>query len=162
MNRRMNRRMSRQMSRQISRQKQLGFTLIEVLIAAVIMFTVLATASLSFRGAVTASERASRTTELLAPLPWITSTIRDSLRDRVLEAPTPEYSGNGALFGVDYRFHAELVRFGSPPPRFDPDAMDFVEYAPRFGLYDVELTLDREGETSSFIYQELAWQPLEL
>lgn len=146
----------------MSRQKQRGFTLIEVLIAAVIMFTVLATATLSFRGTLTASERATRTTELLAPLPWITSTIRDSLRDKVLEAPTPEYSGDGAIFGVDYRFHAELVRFGSPPPRFDPDAQDFIEYAPRFGLYDVELTLEREGYSSSFIYQELAWRPLEL
>ena len=27
---------------------------------------------------------------------------------------------------------------------------DFIEYAPRFGLYDVELTLEREGETSRF------------
>ena len=149
------------MSRQIRRQKQLGFTLIEVLIAAVIMFTVLATATLSFRGALVASERATRTTELLAPLPWITSTIRDNLRDRVLEAPTPEYSGDGALFGVDYRFRAELVSFAPPPPRFDPDVADFIEYAPRFGLYDVELTLEREGESSSFIYQELAWRPLE-
>lgn len=145
----------------MSRQTQRGFTLVEVLIAAVIMFTVLATATLSFRGALVASERASRTTELLAPLPWITSTIRDSLRDRVLETPTTEYSGDGALFGVDYRFRAELVRFAPPPPRFDPDVADFIEYPPRFGLYDVELTLEREGESSRFIYQELAWRPLE-
>lgn len=143
----------------LSRQR--GFTLIEVLIAAVIMFTVLATATLSFRSALIASERATRTTELLAPLPWITSTIRDSLRAKVLETPMPEYSGDGAVFGVDYRFRAALVRFGSPPRRFDPDAMDFIEYPPRFGLYDVELTLEREGERDSFIYQELAWRPLE-
>ena len=145
----------------MSRQTQRGFTLVEVLIAAVIMFTVLATATLSLRGALVASERAARTTELLAPLPWITSTIRDSLRDRVLETPTTEYSGDGALFGVDYRFRAELVRFAPPPPRFDPDVADFIEYPPRFGLYDVELTLEREGESSRFIYQELAWRPLE-
>lgn len=146
---------------QVSRQTQRGFTLVEVLIAAVIMFTVLATATLSFRAALTASERATRTTELLAPLPWITSTIRDDLRDRVLEMPTPEYSGDGALFGVDYRFRAELVSFAPPPSRFDPDVADFIDYAPRFGLYDVELTLEQEGETSSFIYQELAWRPLQ-
>lgn len=158
----MTERMTRQCSRKTIRQKQLGFTLIEVLIAAVIMFTVLATATLSFRSALTASERASRTTELLAPLPWITSTIRDRLRDRVLESPTPEYSGDGAIFGVDYQFDAELVRFAPPPPRFDVDAREFVKYAPRFGLYDVQLTLERDGETSSFIYQELAWRPHEL
>ena len=145
----------------MSAQKQGGFTLVEVLIAAVIMFTVLATATLSLRGAMTASERASRTAELLAPLPWITSTIRDSLRDKVNSVATQEHSGEGAMLGVDYRFRAELVSLGAPPPRFDPEAQDFVEYAPRFGLYDVELTLEREGETSSFIYQELAWRPLE-
>lgn len=143
------------------RQRQRGFTLVEVLIAAVIMFTVLATATLSLRGAMTASERASRTTELLAPLPWITTTIRDNLREKVNDMATPEHSGEGVLFGVDYRFRAELVRLGAPPPRFDAVAADFIEYSPRFGLYDVELTLEREGETSRFIYQELAWRPLE-
>jgi len=122
---------------------------------------VLATATLSLRGAMTASERASRTTELLAPLPWITSTIRNSLRERVNEVATSEHSGDGVMLGVDYRFRAELVRSGAPPPRFDPEMQDFIEYAPRFGLYDVELTLEREGETSRFIYQELAWRPLE-
>ena len=59
---------------------QRGFTLIEVLIAAVIMFTVLATATVSLRAAMHASERASRTAELLAPLPWITPTIAERLR----------------------------------------------------------------------------------
>lgn len=138
--------------------KERGFTLVEVLIAAVIMFTVLATATVSLRGAMYASERASKTTELLAPLPFITPTIREILRDN----PSPERSGEGAMFGVEYRFHASTARFGSPPARFDPDVTDFVEYPPRFRLYDVELELERDGEKESFIYQELAWLPLGL
>ena len=136
---------------------QAGFTLVEVLIAATIMFTVLATAALSLRTALNASERASSTTELLAPLPWITPTIRDSL----LENPAPERSGEGTLFGVDYRYRAVMVRSDPPPPRFDPDLLEFVEYPPRFLLYDVELTLERDGATEQFLYQELAWRPLE-
>lgn len=144
----------------MSSQRQRGFTLIEVLIAAVIMFTVLATATLSVRTALHASERAARTTELLAPLPWITPTIRTSLREISNDKLPSEHDGGGILFGVEYRYHATLVRFGAPPARFDVDAADFVEYAPRFGLYDVELELEREGETSRFVYQELAWQPL--
>jgi prepilin-type N-terminal cleavage/methylation domain-containing protein len=141
-------------------RRQRGFTLIEVLIAAVIMFTVLATATLSVRTAMHASERAARTTELLAPLPWITPTIRTSLREISNDKLPSELDGEGILFGVEYRYHATLVRFGAPPARFDVDAADFVEYAPRFGLYDVELELEREGKTSRFVYQELAWQPL--
>lgn len=140
----------------MSMKRQGGFTLVEVLIAAVIMFTVLATATLSLRSALNASERASRVTELLAPLPWITPMIRESLR----ADPAPERSGEGRMFGVRYRFVATTARFEAPPPRFDPDLVDFVEYAPRFRLYDVELELERDGETSSFIYQELAWAPL--
>ena len=139
-------------------RKQRGFTLIEVLIAAVIMFTVLAVATMSLRSALHASERATRTTELLAPLSWITPTIRDNLRAN----PAPERSGEGIMFGVSYRFRATTVRFGAPPRRFDPDAADFLDYQPRFRLYDVELELERDGETESFIYQELAWQPLAL
>ena len=145
----------------MSGRRQHGFTLIEVLIAAVIMFTVLGTATLSLRSATTASERAARTTELLAPLPWITSTVRNELRDKVGKEVASEYSGEGVMLGVDYRYRAALIRMGAPPPRFDPEMQDFVEYAPRFGLYDVDLTLEREGETSRFIYQELAWRPLE-
>ncbi len=139
-------------------RRQSGFTLIEVLIAAVIMFTVLATATLSLRTALNASERAAVTAELLAPLPWITPVIRDSLR----ADPAAERSGEGALFGVTYRFRANIVRLGAPPTRFDPDAADFMDYGPRFALYDVELELERDGETASFLYQELAWRPLEL
>ncbi len=144
----------------MSLRGQRGFTLIEVLIAAVIMFTVLATATLSLRAAMHASERASRTTELLAPLPWITPTIRERLREHSGAKLATERSGEGVMFGVAYRFRALLVRSAAPPPRFDPDVVDFIEYAPRFGLYDVELELEREGEKSRFIYQELAWQPL--
>ena len=137
-----------------------GFTLIEVLIAAVIMFTVLATATVSLRAAMHASERASRKTELLAPLPWITPTIRERLREHSGDNLATEHSGEGLVFGVEYRFHALLVRSAAPPSRFDVDAADFIEYAPRFGLYDIELELEREGEKSRFVYQELAWQPL--
>jgi len=144
----------------VSRHRERGFTLIEVLIAAVIMFTVLATATLSLRTALHSSERATRTTKLLAPLPWITPTIRDSLREISSSKLPSDHDGEGLLFGVQYRYHATLVRFGAPPARFDVDVADFVEYAPRFGLYDVELELELEGETSRFVYQELAWQPL--
>ena len=145
----------------MSVREQRGFTLIEVLIAAVIMFPVLATATLSLRGAMHASERASRKTELLAPLSWITPTIRERLREYPGDNLATERSGEGVVFGVEYRFHALLVRSAAPPSRFDVDAAEFVEYAPRFGLYDVELELEREGEKSRFVYQELAWQPLE-
>jgi len=152
------------MSSGMSPRGQAGFTLIEVLVASVIMFTVLATATLSLRGAMHASERASRKTELLAPLSWITPSIRGRLRESVNTSPAgrppSDYRGEGTLFGVDYRFHAVLVRFAAPPSRFDVDAADFTTYAPRFGLYDVDLELEREGEKSRFIYQELAWQPL--
>ncbi len=145
----------------MSVREQRGFTLIEVLIAAVIMFTVLATATVSLRGAMHASERASWKTELLAPLPWITPTIRERLREYPGDNLATERSGEGVVFGVEYRFHASLVRSGAPPSRFDVDAAEFIEYAPRFGLYDVELELERQGEKSRFVYQELAWQALE-
>ena len=138
-------------------RRQHGFTLVEVLIAAVIMFMVLATATLSLRTALHASERATRTVELLAPLPWIRPVIRDSLRSD----PAAERSGEGRLFGVEYRFRANIVRQGAPPTRFDPDVADFVDYGPRFALYDVELELERDGESTSFLYQELAWRRLE-
>jgi len=47
---------------------------------------------------------------------------------------------------VNYAWQATTARYGSPPRRFDPDATDFVDYPPRFRLYDVRLELRRAGQ----------------
>ena len=60
--------------------RQRGFTLLEVLIAATILFAVLAAATETYRNALLASSRAQGLVSMLTPLPLITSAIRNQLR----------------------------------------------------------------------------------
>jgi prepilin-type N-terminal cleavage/methylation domain-containing protein len=136
--------------------RQRGFTLLEVLIAATILFTVLAVATETYRNALLASSRAQGLVAMLTPLPLITSAIRNQLRTNPLETG----NGRSELLGVAYEWEATTVRYGSPPTRFDPDVTDFTSYPPRFRLYDVRLELRRGTQQRVFLYQEIAWEPM--
>jgi prepilin-type N-terminal cleavage/methylation domain-containing protein len=136
--------------------RQRGFTLLEVLIAATILFAVLAAASETYRNALLASSRAQGLVSMLTPLPLITSAIRNQLRTNPVETG----NGRSELLGVAYEWEATTVRYGSPPTRFDPDLTDFTSYPPRFRLYDVRLELRRGTQQREFLYQEIAWEPM--
>ena len=132
-----------------------GFTLVEVLIAAVILFATITVVAESYRTSLAASLRATITAELLTPLPLITTTIRNELRER----PEERLNGEGELLGVRYRFEAVSVRFEAPPPTVDPDMQGIKVFVPRYRLYDVRLSLARRTMERQFVYQELAWLP---
>jgi prepilin-type N-terminal cleavage/methylation domain-containing protein len=136
--------------------RQRGFTLLEVLIAATILFTVLAVATETYRNSLLASGRAQGLVTMLTPLPLITSAIRNQLRSN----PVEKLSGSSELLGVGYEWEAITVRYGSPPYRFDPDMTDFVSYPKRFRLYDITLKLRRAKQERVFLYQEIAWEPM--
>lgn len=133
-----------------------GFTLVEVLIAATILFTAMAVISESFRASLAASRRADDTVQLLTPLPLIVETIASELRNQ----PDASVQGEGALLGVDYRFEANTLAFDPPLPRFDPDLGELIIYAPRYRLYEVSLVLVSGSRSRAFRYRELAWSGL--
>jgi prepilin-type N-terminal cleavage/methylation domain-containing protein len=133
-----------------------GFTLIEVLIAGMILFIVIAAATEAYRGSLLSSRKAEATVRLLTPLPLITAAVRDALRAK----PEERVTGGAELLGVKYEFEAVTARYGAPPARFDPDAADFRDYPPRFRLYDVRLTLSSGDARRTVDYQELAWEPV--
>jgi prepilin-type N-terminal cleavage/methylation domain-containing protein len=132
-----------------------GFTLVEVLIASTILFTVLAVASEAYRNALLASSKAQTLVEMLTPLPLMTSSIRNQLRTN----PVERLQGEAELLGVQYRWEAVTARYGAPAPRFDPDEAEFIEYGRRYRLYDVTLELSLRGQQRNYLYQELAWEP---
>lgn len=132
-----------------------GFTLLEILIAAVILFTGLTFISDGYRANLRASEKAKQTLKMLHPLPFIERHVQSQLRAN----PEDSLEGNGRISGVDFSFQAVTTRFKPPPPSFDPDFEDVVTFAPRYRLYDVKLLLKFGTVQREFIYQELAWTP---
>lgn len=132
-----------------------GITLIEVMIASVILFAMITVVAESYRTSLAAGQRATAMAEMLTPVPLIISTIRARLRER----PEERLRGEGELLGVRYAFDAVTVRFEPPPPVPDVDLQDMRVFAPRYRLYDVSLVLERRATRRQFIYQELAWLP---
>ncbi len=133
-----------------------GFTLVEVLIAATILFATLAVVADSYRANLDASRRAEIITRMLTPLPMVVSNVQNQLR----ENPIDRLNGSGSALGVVYRFEAVSTLFEPPPPNLDSDTGQVENYPPRFRLYDVNLTLELEGQSREYIYQELAWLPM--
>ena len=132
-----------------------GFTLVEVLIAAVILFATITVVTDSYRTSVAASLRATITAELLTPLPFITANIRNSLRQQ----PVERLTGDGKLLGVKYQYEAVSVRFEAPPPAVAPEIEGNQILPRRYRLYDVHLSLAHRTMERQFTYQELAWLP---
>jgi len=134
-----------------------GLTLIETLIAAVILFSAIAFVADSYRSSVSSSLKASERAELLAPLPLVMSQIRQNLR---AQASQP-VSGEGMIFGVAFAFEATVIEERAPPERFNIDFDILENFKPRFFLYQIRLQLRYRGAIESFTYQELAWSSLE-
>lgn len=132
-----------------------GFTLVEVLIAATILFATLAIVTESYRASLMASEKAARTAKMLTPLPMIVAHIQGKL----LEQPLERVVGDGEVLGVQFRFQADTSSFLAPPRSFEPETGRFVEFKERFRLYDVSLNLRLGSQSRVFEYQEIAWLP---
>lgn len=133
--------------------QQRGLTLLEVLIASVILFTAVTVASEAYRTNLLATLKASDTATILTPVPLIVEQVRQELRAR----PEERVEGRGEALGVVFEFSAETVAFAPPPRRFDPDTAEFRTYEPRFRLYAVTLSLRRGLRQRQFSYRELAW-----
>lgn len=134
-----------------------GFTLIEVMIAAVILFSVLSFASLAVKSARQSSESASETVTLYQPVPLIVDQIREVLQQQAAE----QLQGAGAIFGVRYQWSAIRMQYAPPAPRFDPDMTAFVSYKPRFARYQVSLILQKDNKNRELSYVELAWTDIQ-
>jgi len=132
-----------------------GFTLVEVLIASVILFAAITIAADTYRTHLITTEKATATAKMLSPLPLIVGTIRNDL----LQSPVESLQGGGELLGVRYEYRATTLRFEPPPRRFDPDMADFREYPPRYRLYEITLNLFWQRRSRQFEYREFAWQP---
>jgi hypothetical protein len=132
-----------------------GFTLLEVLVASVILISAIAAVSLSYRGALIASQRADINIQLAGLMPIILSQVSDRLKQ--LDEGQDRLAEQGENFGVAYRWEAELINFNAPPERFDPDEGTFIVDQPRFRLWQVNLQVEKNGLSQAYQYNELSW-----
>jgi len=135
-------------------RKQKGFTLIEVLIAATILFAVIGAVSQTYQGALISSTKATRSAELLGVTPLLLDTIRFRLK---LENNTNSINDKGVINGFEFYWAATIIEKGSPPSKFSPEDGRIVNFDNKFYLWKVELTLKKQNFTKSFEFKELTW-----
>jgi len=137
-----------------SRRKQIGFTLIEILIAGVILFSVISIVSTVYRGAVLSSGKASRSIELSAAVPLLLDTIRFHIRQ---SKESSSLNQEGIIDGIIFQWQANIIKEGAPPKRFSPEDGSIIDFSPRFYLWKVELQLEKGERQEYYEFEELSW-----
>lgn len=132
-----------------------GFTLIEVLVSSVILFSVISIMTLIYRGAVGASMKAEQVVHISQGLPFAINDIRNYIRSN--GAKFNVLDGQGLAVNTKYSWNAEVVDFKAPPSKFDVDQTKFVDYEKKFKLWLVELELSRGEVKYSYKFEEVSW-----
>jgi prepilin-type N-terminal cleavage/methylation domain-containing protein len=132
--------------------KNQGFTLIEVLVASVILMGAIAIANAVYGNAVEATLKSRAALELNKNLPIVLANVRREVR----EAPDKS-NGSGQVFDLTYRWNKELVEKGAPPPQFDVDERRMVRYEEKFSLWLVSLEVQQKGKTRTYEFNEVTW-----
>ncbi|MBQ4849241.1 type II secretion system protein J [Pseudoalteromonas sp. MMG012] len=137
-------------------KRQQGFTLVEVLVASVILFSVLAVVSLVYRGAITASVKATQHLKINAEARMLIVKIEQS----ILELSTSEINKTqqkGQVNGIEYIWKAQVIDFRSAPKKFDVDLGTFIVPPRKYKLWRVTLNLEHGGVSKELTFHQLGW-----
>lgn len=126
--------------------------MLEVLVAATIMFTVLSLSALAVKTYRESSAKAERRIHLLSYVSLITTQIQSQLKD-----PSRVTEGSGQFGDIQYHWSAEVIAHKAAPRQMNPDTGQFEQTAKRFKLYRIELHLNSQGLNIDKSYTEVTW-----
>ena len=130
-----------------------GFTLVEVLIAALILFTSLAIIADIFKSSTLLAEKAAETARMYQVHPTAVSAIKTQLRDAVRESKAVSINGSVLIFGITYEWRAERYIFNAPPP----DSLTGAQYPNLYGVYEVIVESKYKGKVQDFTFKAASW-----
>ena len=133
-----------------------GFTLVEVLIASVILFMSVAVVSEIFRTSFVASEKAELRIAEAGLVPAMVNLIQEDIRQQTT-AKTKALSGEGVLWGKAYRWQAERLAFAAPIDRYDVDTGKEQSYGKRYLLWQVSMSVGVEPKVRHYQFKEFSW-----
>ena len=138
------------------RKASAGFTLLEVLVASVILFSSIAAVSMVYRGAFLSSEKAENQIYVAGKVPLILASIRDEIRT-AKDKTAQTLGGSSTMWQLNYQWNAEVLSFEAPQPVFSPESGKLEYSPPRFKLWQVELTVKYKSIEKSYQFKELSW-----
>jgi prepilin-type N-terminal cleavage/methylation domain-containing protein len=128
--------------------RQRGFTLLEVLIAGFILFLVISSMTLVYRGAVLSSSKAESAIKFTAAIPSIKQLISSEIREGGLRQ---NRSGRGTYGTIDYSWSGIATHKGT---YLSPDNSDDRSY---YYLMTVELNVTNGSAIRDYSFSELIW-----
>ena len=133
----------------MSENNQAGFTLLEVLIASVILFSVIVTSTLVYRGAILSSDKAEQALSVSVAAHAIQRIVTDDFR-QLTDRSQP--LGEGRYGEVTYSWRAEETHTGTRT-----GAVDGSTPAREFSLWQIHLTISKGKMTKQFQFSEISW-----
>lgn len=134
-------------------KKSDGFTLIEVLIAALILFSALALISDIFQSAMTSSSKAVSNSQYYQITPSAISAIKANLRKQANGKNIQAAEGTVLLFGISYEWKAKRITFTAAPS----SEYDEFTSSPRFSIYNVEVVAKQYDKQRNFSFEVATW-----
>lgn len=129
-----------------------GFTLLEVLVAFVILISAISISTVSFRGSLLSSHKAVQNIEIYAQTESIINLVKFEIRNLSTET-NKILVGEGQQGSILYSWRAELIKYESAPRTYRNG--EFYTPDKRFKLWDVSLTLNAGSFEKSVKYKEL-------
>jgi len=133
-----------------------GFTLIEVLIAGVILFMVIAMTTLVYRSALLSSNKAQQVLAITGYLPIIIDNITHELHQQDTGMQN-SLQGGGISMQVAYNWQARLIQAKSALTRIDFFTGQAVTQPARYRLWQVEIELTLGSSSRRYEYEELSY-----
>lgn len=140
-------------------KRQNGFTLIEVLVASVILFATITLVSDMFRGSFTASEKANRHVTIAGIMPIALKQIQAAVRHQA-QSGEQSLSGSNVFWGVSVNWQARQVEFKSAPPLYDYDSGKYQQMPNKYSLWQVSTEFSYGNTTTEHSFYEVSWNGL--
>jgi len=130
-----------------------GFTLIEVLIAAIILFSSIALVGQLFSASSLSSQKAAKVAQYNQVVPLVNRMIKIDIQQRAKDRSLANMDGTMNFFDIDFIWRAERISF-LPPPM---SALDEQPWSDRFGLYDVSVITQQQNKQSQYSFNVATW-----
>lgn len=131
--------------------KQTGFTLVEVLIAAVILFSALAITADLYKASSFTANKIIQKSNYYQATPLIVATIKAEIHQKVKKRKQAEFIGQAMANGQQYSWQAKRVSLKSRTKGID----ESFEPPLQFGLYQVEVI--KEDSVDAFTFKVATW-----
>lgn len=133
-----------------------GFTLVEVLVASVILFSTIAAVTLLYRGALLSSSKATKVIEITNVLPIATEQIGYMIRKRTTGDVT-SLSGKNRFWGVNVEWIAERNDYRSAPTIFNFDTGRDEAQPKKYLLWKVTAKFSLNNYEREYQFTEVSW-----